>query len=113
MSDHPLDPFLANETPTLGSAAYPKLQGGMFRTTMSPNITFASPFSWIPTTFRISADGKDAHIESHINGLGPRESYPLLYTLIAKVFLFVLPHFQRTLDANFSPQNSSSGKSST
>lgn len=39
----------------------------------------------------------DVHIQSYINGLGTREEYPDLYRVIEKVFLLVLPHFERTL----------------
>jgi hypothetical protein len=59
---------------------------------------FNSPYSWIPSVFRVSDDGMDVHIESYINGLGPRDDFPVLYRLIEKLFLFALPHLERTIN---------------
>jgi hypothetical protein len=57
-----------------------------------------SKHSWIPSIFHVSDDGLDVRIKSYINGLGPRDRFPILYALIEKVFLLALPHFERTLD---------------
>lgn len=73
------------------------------------DFTFRSQYAWIPTIFRISDDGGDVHIDSYINGLGPRKEFPVLYRLIEKTFLFVLPHLQRTLDFKYRQQDSPSG----
>jgi hypothetical protein len=59
----------------------------------------------LPSIFRVSEYGKDVRIESYINGLGPRESFPVLYRLIEQVFLLALPHFERTLGFEFSFEN--------
>ncbi|KAJ7454732.1 hypothetical protein FB451DRAFT_1373392 [Mycena latifolia] len=56
-----------------------------------------SQYAWIPTLFNVSDDGKDVHIQSYINGLGPREHFPRLYRIVEKVFLLALPHFESTL----------------
>jgi ssDNA-specific exonuclease RecJ len=80
-----------------------------------PNInewstTFESKYSWIPSIFQVSPDGTDVRIESYINGMGPRDRFPVLYRLIEKVFLLALPHFERTLDFDFTHPESDSGK---
>jgi hypothetical protein len=56
-----------------------------------------SEYAWVPSIFRVSDDGTDVQIKSYINGLGPREDFPILYRLIEKVFLLALPHLERTL----------------
>ncbi|KAJ7352391.1 hypothetical protein DFH08DRAFT_805641 [Mycena albidolilacea] len=53
------------------------------------------------------------HIESYINGLGPREHHPHLYRLIEKVFLLILPHFRRTLDFEYEHDHSLSDHSTS
>jgi hypothetical protein len=84
-----------------------------FKTTMEANhdeVTFMSAYSWIPSVFEVSEDGLDVHIKSYINGLGPREEYPVLYRLIEQVFLLVLPQFERTLGHKFQVTDSKSGR---
>ncbi|KAJ7293978.1 hypothetical protein C8J57DRAFT_1270505 [Mycena rebaudengoi] len=63
--------------------------------------TFTSRYSWIPSVFAVSQDGKDVQIQSYINGLGPREQFPRLYRLIEKIFLLSLPHFERTMSFRY------------
>jgi hypothetical protein len=72
---------------------------------------FESRYSWIPTTFQVSDDGMDIHIQDYINGLGPRNDFPTLYRLIEKLFLLALPHFEKTLAHQFTPSESPSGMS--
>ncbi|KAF4583610.1 hypothetical protein EYR38_002365 [Pleurotus pulmonarius] len=62
------------------------------------SITHESIYAWIPSIFTVSEGGNDVSIDSYINGLGPRDQFPTLYRLLEKVFLFVLPHFERTLE---------------
>ncbi|KAJ7835971.1 hypothetical protein B0H13DRAFT_2288278 [Mycena leptocephala] len=66
----------------------------------------SSRYAWIPSIFNVSEDGMDVHIESDINGLGPREHFPRLYRLIEKVFLLTLPHFQQTLEFEYEHDDS-------
>jgi hypothetical protein len=73
-------------------------------------VTFSSVYSWIPSVFKVSDDGLDVRIKSYINGLGPREAYPVLYRLIEEVFLLVLPQFERTLGHKFRVADSKSGR---
>ena len=77
----------------------------------SENQIFESEYSWIPTTFQVSDDGMDIHIQDYINGLGPRNDFPTLYRLIEKLFLLALPHFEKTLAHRFTPSESPSGTS--
>ncbi|KAF9496453.1 hypothetical protein BDN71DRAFT_1446160 [Pleurotus eryngii] len=64
-------------------------------------VDHSSAYAWIPSIFTVSDDGKAVQIDSYINGLGPREQYPTLYTLIENVFLCMLPHFERTEELLF------------
>ena len=73
-------------------------------------LVFESIYSWIPSVFRVSEDGLDVHIESYINGLGPREQYPVLYRVVEKLFLVALPLLERTLALEFHVENSRSGE---
>ncbi|KAF9066715.1 hypothetical protein BDP27DRAFT_1423619 [Rhodocollybia butyracea] len=69
-----------------------------------------SSYAWIPSVFSMSPDGKDAHIDSYINGLGTRKQYPGLFRVIEKLFLLSLAHFEKTLkdSANYQPKDSPS-----
>ncbi|KAJ7510454.1 hypothetical protein B0H11DRAFT_1959149 [Mycena galericulata] len=67
--------------------------------------TLSSRYSWIPSVFEVSEDGKDVRIQSYINGLGPREHFPRLYRLIEKVFLLALPHLEQTLGFEYEPDD--------
>ena len=108
------DPF--QELPRWGRASKsPRLDGGQFVTVMEvpgSDRTFESVYSWIPSNFHVSEDGLDVHIESYINGLGPREQYPVLYRLLEKQFLLALPHFERTLGCEFEASLTPSGEHS-
>ncbi|KAF4564880.1 hypothetical protein EYR36_002823 [Pleurotus pulmonarius] len=42
------------------------------------SVHHSSAYAWIPSVFTVSDDGRDVHIDSYINGLGPREDYPTL-----------------------------------
>lgn len=81
----------------------------MFTQKILPVLTFKSDHSWIPSVFNVSEDGSDVHIEKYINGLGPRERFPALYRAIEKIFLFVLPHFRKTLDFEHEFRDTPSG----
>ncbi|KAJ7284557.1 hypothetical protein C8J57DRAFT_1708995 [Mycena rebaudengoi] len=72
-------------------------------------IRLKSRYAWIPSVFEVSEDGKDAHIQSYINGLGPREHFPRLYRLIEKIFVLALPHFERTMNFKYQYIEPSSG----
>ncbi|KAJ7284568.1 hypothetical protein C8J57DRAFT_1497468 [Mycena rebaudengoi] len=72
-------------------------------------IPLTSRYAWIPSVFEVSEDGKDAHIQSYINGLGPREHFPRLYRLIEKIFVLALPHFERTMNFEYEYIEPSSG----
>ena len=69
-----------------------------------------SRLSWIPTVFRVAPDGAGVEIQSYINGLGPRESYPELYRLVEQVFILAMPLLEKTTTAKYEIQKSSSGK---
>ncbi|KAJ6577438.1 hypothetical protein B0H19DRAFT_1119924 [Mycena capillaripes] len=67
--------------------------------------TLSSRYAWIPSVFNVSEDEMNVHIDSYVNGLGPREHFPRLYRLIEKLFLFALPHFRATLDFEYEPDS--------
>ncbi|KIM87750.1 hypothetical protein PILCRDRAFT_260026 [Piloderma croceum F 1598] len=102
---HPsLYPYVAGVTPLEDPSRMPTLRDGKFSTTMHSyrnTHTLESKYSWMPSIFRVSDDGKDVHISSYINGLGPRDRFPVLYRLIEKAFLVVLPHLERSLDFKY------------
>jgi hypothetical protein len=66
-------------------------------------VVVASPFTWIPTLFTVSDDGKDVSIEGYINGLGSREQYPILFGLLEQLFKVVMPMLERTAEFDFVP----------
>ncbi|KAJ7577465.1 hypothetical protein C8J56DRAFT_970875, partial [Mycena floridula] len=100
---HPsLYPFVGGITQVAGETPYPD----GFNTTMDNRgikVELSSRFSWVPSTISVSADQRDARIESYINGLGSRDRYPLLYRLIELTFLMALPHLQKTLQSDYDP----------
>ena len=108
-----LDPYVAGVTPLEDPSRMPALRDGKFSTKMYPNrnpLSLESKYSWMPSIFRVSDDGKDVHISSYINGLGPRDRFPVLYRLIEKAFLVVLPHLERTLDFKYQYKDRPSGE---
>ncbi|KAF9496465.1 hypothetical protein BDN71DRAFT_1505766 [Pleurotus eryngii] len=72
------------------------------------SIPHESIYAWIPSIFTVSEGGNDVSIDSYINGLGPRNQFPTLYRLLEKVFLFILPHFERTLEAELESSKTNS-----
>lgn len=113
------DPYEVGVTPTIDNPPIPSSSDSNsspepFRTSayllpqseVDWEIPFTSKYAWIPSRFHISDDGMDVHIQSYINGLGTREEYPDLYRVIEKVFLLVLPHFERTLVFEYVPEES-------
>lgn len=105
---HPsLYPYIAKKTPIHPSATAPPIYKGRFITSVitqneyEGSIDHSSAYAWIPSIFTVSDDGKAVQIDSYINGLGPREQYPGLYTLIENVFLCLLPHLERTAELLF------------
>ncbi len=74
-------------------------------------VDHSSTYAWIPSIFTISDDGKAVQIDSYINGLGPREQYPSLYTLIENLFLCLLPHFERTAERLFEARDTGASSS--
>ncbi|KAL4255807.1 Protein of unknown function DUF4246 [Pleurotus pulmonarius] len=108
---HPsLYPYMGGISPVNPGVTLPRLEQGEFRTAQftAYDYEFASRFAWIPSIFHVSDDGRDVHIESYINGLGPRERHSDLYRLIEKVFLVVLPQLERTKEWDYSYKESSS-----
>ncbi|KAL0950704.1 hypothetical protein HGRIS_007481 [Hohenbuehelia grisea] len=97
---HPsLYPFVAGWTEVTDESRMPDPPNNIFRSRLSGirDYDFESRYGWLPSTFRMSEDGQNVHIQSYINGLGPRERFPDLYQLIEQLFLIALPHFERTL----------------
>jgi hypothetical protein len=101
---HPPDPYMADVTPLNDGAVPPRTYDGKFVTTMKPEhlyndeeTTMESAFAWIPTVFKISEDGQRVEIQDYINGLGPREHFPVLYRLIEQVFRIAIPMLEKTL----------------
>ncbi|KAF9064500.1 hypothetical protein BDP27DRAFT_1333470 [Rhodocollybia butyracea] len=112
---HPsLYPYIAGITCTSSSDIKlpPVGTDGKFHTKISNLHTqeMTSLFAWIPSVFKLSPDGTDVHIDSYINGLGMRKEYPGLFRVIEKMFLLVLPHFEKTMkaSANYTPRHSPS-----
>jgi hypothetical protein len=108
-----LDHYVAGVTPLEDPSRMPTLRDGKFSTEMYSNrnpLSLESKYSWMPSIFRVSDDGKDVHISSYINGLGPRDRFPVLYRLIEKAFLVVLPHLERTLDFKYQYKDRPSGE---
>ncbi|KAF7428753.1 hypothetical protein PC9H_007985 [Pleurotus ostreatus] len=108
---HPsLYPYMGGISPVNPGVTLPRLEQGEFRTAQftTHGFEFASRYAWIPSVFHVSDDGQDVHIESYINGLGPRERHPGLYRLIEKVFLVVLPQLERTTEWDYSYEESAS-----
>ncbi|KAF9062787.1 hypothetical protein BDP27DRAFT_1427550 [Rhodocollybia butyracea] len=91
--DPSLYPYIVGTTP-------PFKKDSMFHARLRTKLStqdMMSLYASIPSVFRISPDGMDAHIDSYINGLGTREQYPGLFRVIEKMFLLALPHFENTL----------------
>ncbi|KAL4258731.1 hypothetical protein AB1N83_009773 [Pleurotus pulmonarius] len=112
---HPsLYPYIAEKTPIHPSATVPLLHNGRFKTSVLSrsedysSVHHSSAYAWIPSVFTVSDDGRDVHIDSYINGLGPREDYPTLYAIIENVFLCLLPHFERMRSASFGSRTTDS-----
>ncbi|KAJ7680683.1 hypothetical protein DFH06DRAFT_1315428 [Mycena polygramma] len=109
---HPsLYPFVLGESPLADPTKSLDLPSSSFETEfVMGGVPFdlSSRYAWIPSVFNVSDDGKDVHIQSYINGLGPREHYPRLYRLIEKIFLLSLPHFKRTLEFQYTYKESPS-----
>lgn len=105
---------MVDESPINPSSVTPRVTG-KFSTPVSLGDTaeqpFSSRYSWIPSIFKVSEDGRDVQIESYISGLGPRNRFPGLYRIIEKIFLFALPHLERTTEFNYQYRDSAAGKS--
>ena len=107
------DPYVADVTLVEDPSRKPALRNGKFTTMMvndSSSTTFESKYAWMPSVFCVSDDGKDVHISSYINGLGPRDRFPVLYRLIEKVFLVVLPHLEHSVEFQYQYQQTPSGE---
>lgn len=110
-----LDPYVPGATELRAGVEDTSSHDGQFASAMTieaddgESIEFISKYAWIPSTFRVSDDGKDARIESYINGLGSRENFPLLYRLIELVFVLALPHLEKTLAYQYEHKPSDSG----
>ncbi|KAL4254205.1 DUF4246 domain-containing protein [Pleurotus pulmonarius] len=106
---HPsLCPYIVDSSPVAPGVTP---HSGAYSTMISTEdilVTHESIYAWIPSLFTVSEDGKNVSIDSYINGLGPRDRFPTLYRLLEKIFLFVLPHFEKTLKAKLKSSNSSS-----
>ncbi|KAJ7577457.1 hypothetical protein C8J56DRAFT_1031469 [Mycena floridula] len=98
---HPsLYPFVGGVTKVDGET--PHATG--FETAMSDQnnrVILRSRCSWIPSTIIVSEHGRDARIDSYINGLGSRDQYPVLYRLIELTFLMALAHLQKTVQSTY------------
>jgi hypothetical protein len=104
---HLPDPYMADVTLINDWALPPRTYDGKFATMMDPGYphkkktTLESAFAWIPTVFKISEDGQRVEIQDYINGLGPREHFPVLYQLIEQVFRIAIPMLEKTLAHTF------------
>lgn len=113
----PTDPYIAKKTPIHLSATAPPIYDGRFMTSVitqneyEGSVDHSSAYAWIPSIFTVSDDGKAVQIDSYINGLGPREQYPGLYTLIENVFLCLLPHLERTAELLFEARDTGASSS--
>jgi hypothetical protein len=87
-------------TPLRDGVDLPPNEDGKFITKMDlsndDSLTLSSAFAWIPTAFQISEDGQQVDIQDYINGLGPRDRFPVLYSLIEQVFRVVMPMLEKT-----------------
>jgi hypothetical protein len=99
---------MADVTPLNDGAVPPRTHDGKFVTTMNQKhpyndeeATLKSAFAWIPTVFQISKDGQHAEIQGYINGLGPRERFPVLYRLIEQTFRIAMPMLEKTVGHTF------------
>lgn len=104
---------MAGETKLNNPSKVPDLVDGMFHTTMSTeydSTEYLSKYAWMPSTFRLTDDGASSHIVSYINGLGPRDRFPVLYDLIEKVFVVALPQLERSASFEYQYEQSASGE---
>ncbi|KAH8916204.1 hypothetical protein BT69DRAFT_1250513 [Atractiella rhizophila] len=58
--------------------------------------TVSESFSWLPTPFKVSEDGKMCKIASYINNLDPKK-YLEVYKALEDIFLLFVPMFERVL----------------
>ncbi|KAJ3927801.1 MAG: hypothetical protein NXY57DRAFT_978187 [Lentinula lateritia] len=111
---HPsLYPYIPGVTPVSSpSIRLPPTIEGKFYTQLSSlsDTEMISSYAWIPSVFKVSADGTDVHIDGYINGLGTREEHPGLFRVIEKMFLLALPHFEKTVEKaeEYKPETSPS-----
>jgi hypothetical protein len=102
------DPYMADVTPLNDGAVPPRTYDGKFVTTMNQKhpdnddeTTLESAFAWIPTVFQVSEDGQHVEIQDYINGLGPRERFPVLYRLVEQTFRIAMPMLEKTVGHTF------------
>jgi hypothetical protein len=102
------DPYMADVTPLNDGAVPPRTHDSKFVTLMNQQhsnnnveANLESAFAWIPTVFKISEDGQRVEMQDYINGLGPREHFPVLYQLIEQVFRIAIPLLKKTLAHTF------------
>ncbi|KAF9064498.1 hypothetical protein BDP27DRAFT_1333464 [Rhodocollybia butyracea] len=104
---HPsLYPYISGITGTSSDdvKSPPTETDGKFYTSINTQLTehgMGSLFVWIPSIFKVSPDGTNVLIDSYINGLGTREEHPGLFRVIERMFLLALPHFEKTMNANY------------
>ncbi|KAJ8503099.1 hypothetical protein ONZ45_g11152 [Pleurotus djamor] len=114
---HPsLYPYIAGVSPVSPGVELPRFENGKFETSVhfhQDSLEHTSQYAWIPSFFTLSEERNDVTIDSYINGLGPRDRYPTLYRLIEQLFLVALPHFEKTILADFEIGQTSSGQSTT
>ncbi|KAK6500697.1 hypothetical protein TWF506_003461 [Arthrobotrys conoides] len=58
---------------------------------------YSRKFCWLPSEFKVSPDGKSTRITSYINNLALISQERLLYPILAKIFTYFVPMFDRTL----------------
>jgi hypothetical protein len=105
-----IDAYEANVSPLRAGTKSPQTEDGCFVTTMMEqhyqyerDVMLESAFAWLPTVFEVSDNGQQVTIQDYINGLGPREHFPLLYKLVEQVFRIVMPMLEKTVKHDFEP----------
>ncbi|KAK7453451.1 hypothetical protein VKT23_011723 [Stygiomarasmius scandens] len=125
---HPsLYPYIAGYSDVLPNASTPMpsltsaesfsdkdLNPQAFESEMTVNdqdIVFQSRYAWIPTVFSVNKEGTDVHLQSYINGIGPREEHPDLYRLLEKLekTLQISADYEGYRDANSSQRKELDG----
>jgi hypothetical protein len=102
---------MVNVTPLPKGVDTPETIEGRIKTMMALGegaINLFSNFGWIPTVFQASKDGQQFEIQDYINGLGPREHFPVLFKLIEQAFRIAMPMLEKAVSRKFERTQSAS-----